>query len=131
MVLHIQSDDGMTKKIDMMKNCTKEGCFIVLNYASWCGACHAFMPEWVKFEKHAPKGVKLIKVESSAYTSLPYQQPGLYKKLTDKGNLYFPMIIMFVDGKKYMYKGERSAEALKTFVNAKKGKQHKQITKQS
>ncbi len=120
MVLHIQSDDVMTKKVSWIKTCTQEGCYIVLNYATWCGACHAFMPEWLKFEKAAPKGVKLIKVESSAYASLPYSQPSLYKKLTDKGSLYFPMVVMFVDGKKYMFKGERSAEGLKKFVDSKK-----------
>ena len=101
---------------------TSRGNSVVLNHWTQCGHCIMFKPEWEKFRKDmvGEKELTLISIEMSAARPLFSNSAILQNKLSDQGQLYFPMIIVFVDGKKYMYQGERTAEALKKFYEAKR-----------
>jgi len=120
MLLHIQKDDQMKELSPRLENYTKNGNHIFLNYAHWCGACKMFMPQWSLFERMAGNnGLSIIKIESSGLSSLPYTNNHLYNKLSNEGQMYFPMVYLYVNGKRYFYEGARTAEDLQKFYESK------------
>lgn len=120
-IVSVNNPDQMQSHIKNIMVCSENKCVIVFNFAHWCGACQMFMPEWLKFEALHNKSVDhIFKIESSSYQHLPYSNVGAYKHLTANGELYFPMIILYINGKKYMYEGSRTAADLKSFIQAKK-----------
>jgi thiol-disulfide isomerase/thioredoxin len=122
-VVAIDSSDKMRVELkSMLGVCKSDGCVIVFNFAVWCGACQAFMPEWNKFQSKYSKSVdRIYKVESKSYTQeLRQSDPQAFNTLTANGELYFPMVIIFVYGKKHLYDGSRTAEDLASFIKGKK-----------
>ncbi len=125
MVLHIQKADEMKKYSSRLEKFTNKGNYIFLNYAHWCGACQIFLPEWKVFQSNASKqGINVVMIESSGYDQLPHVNSTLYNKLSNSGQMYFPMVFMYSNGKKYIYDGQRSAEGIQKFYDqtAKKSK---------
>ena len=115
-MLHIQKAEEMNKYARMIENYTKTGNHVFLNYAHWCGACQMFLPEWKLFQNNASKqGINVIMIESSGYDDLPHANRTLYHKLSNDGQMYFPMVFVYVNGVKHLYEGERSALALQRF----------------
>jgi len=120
MLLDIQKEDQMKQLSSRLDSYTQRGNHVFLNYAHWCGACQMFMPQWSLFEKLAVNnGVSIVKIESSGLSSLPYTNSSLYSKLSNSGQMYFPMVFMYVNGKRYFYEGPRTAEALQSFYQKK------------
>lgn len=81
---------------------------VVLFHLPGCGFCKDMMPEWNKFQKaHEDDAkVEVKKVDGS-------QQPDAAEKNGVNG---FPTVIKFKDGKKEVFEGERTAEALEGFL---------------
>ena len=80
---------------------------IVLYYVPWCPHCKNMMPEWNKLEQSmngSQTNVNKVNCE---------ENPEEAKKNNVDG---FPTIILFKDGKSIPYEGDRSAEAIKDFV---------------
>ena len=81
---------------------------IVLYYVPWCPHCKNMMPEWNKLEQsmngYSQTNVNKVNCE---------ENPEEAKKNNVDG---FPTIILFKDGKSIPYEGDRSAEAIKDFV---------------
>ena len=118
MAHHITTPDQLSQSVTMIKKCSKSGCTVILSHSRWCSHCIAFKPQWDIFEKNPGKGVDTISIEADSYKNGIV--PDLYKLLSDNNQMYYPMIILFVDGKRYLYNGERSAVALKSFVASKR-----------
>lgn len=49
----------------------RDGTWIVLYYADWCGHCVHMKPEWNKFKSSCPKNVNIGEVEHSSMSLLP------------------------------------------------------------
>ena len=87
----------------------------VLNFNThWCGWSRRFQPEWDKFSESVKTNPKLVHIQAvdvkcdakdNEMMCEAYQIPG------------FPYVLVEKDGKKIPYDGERTAEALETFVN--------------
>lgn len=86
----------------------KNGKWVVLYYANWCGHCKNFMPEWDKYKTTNNLPVKCASVESS-----------VMDKLQSKPNIDgFPTIKMYDNMQEIaQFDGERTATSLKSFVD--------------
>lgn len=75
--------------------------------ASWCGYCKRFKPEWEKLKAEPNLGVQLEEVDCSN------EAPALAREYNVKG---FPTIILVNGSNKVTYEGERSANAIISFI---------------
>lgn len=76
-------------------------------YMNGCPWCEKFMPEWNKFqESAAASGVQTKKTEAS-------EDPAAVERFNIQG---FPTVMVTKDGKSTEYNGERTADALMSFV---------------
>ena len=83
------------------------GAKLYFFYADWCGYCRKFKPEWEKLKAEPNLGVQLEEVDCSN------EAPKLAKEYNVKG---FPTWILLNDGNKVTYEGERSANAIISFI---------------
>jgi len=83
------------------------GAKLYFFYADWCGYCKKFKPEWEKLKAEPNLGVQLEEVDCSN------EAPALAKEYDVKG---FPTLILLNDGNKVTYEGERSADAIISFI---------------
>ncbi len=83
------------------------GKTLVLYFAPWCGHCKALKPEWEKLEKTGVKGVTIRKVNAD-------ESP---EEIKEAGVDGFPTIIFYNNGKKQLYSGERTAEAISKWAS--------------
>lgn len=81
---------------------------IVLYYLPGCGHCHRMMPEWNKFAKKH-KGHPRITARKINCEKNP-------KKAQEHGIEGYPTILLFKDGKKHVFSGERTARAFEHFA---------------
>ena len=80
---------------------------VVLFYVPWCPHCKNMMPEWKQLEQNLEgTQTKVDKVNCE-------EKPDVAKENEVDG---FPTIILFKDGKSIPYEGDRTAEAIKDFV---------------
>lgn len=85
---------------------------LVLYYADWCGHCKTFKPKWDEFAAKydgAQVGdykVSVTKVDCEA-------QPELAKGVDIQG---YPTVVMYKDGEKIVYNGERTTAGLEQFL---------------
>lgn len=75
--------------------------------ADWCGYCKKFKPEWEKLKAESNLGVQLEEVDCSN------EAPELAKKYNVSG---FPTLILTNGSNKVTYEGERTSEALVSFI---------------
>ena len=78
-------------------------------FAEWCGYCKKFKPEWEKLKAESNLGVQLEEVDCSDSNNVP----ALAKEYNVGG---FPTLILVNGGNKVTYEGERTAEALVSFI---------------
>lgn len=81
----------------------------VLFYAPWCGHCKRVMPVWQdlagKYSNAPNVKVRQLNCDEHGQEAEKHEIQG------------FPTIILFKDGQKYVFEGERTAEGLEQFVN--------------
>jgi len=82
---------------------------VKLFYADWCGHCHSFKPEWNKLKKMAGK----IKTEE-------YEAGN--NEIMEANNINgYPTIKIFKRGNSEEYRGERTADAILSYINSQRG----------
>jgi thioredoxin-like negative regulator of GroEL len=85
---------------------------IVLYYATWCGYSKQFLPEWEKFVEYAKHNMPQLKVTGMRC------EDGNEAICMQKGVEGYPMVILYMwDGREVTFKGDRTKEALVTFVS--------------
>ena len=105
--------------LDELAKCMRNGRVCVLFYADWCGHCQRFKPEWSQckemHQKQQNNSYKLADIESAALDALKGKMSDMPSLVDVSG---FPTISMYDNGKKTAdYNGERTADALMTFLN--------------
>jgi protein disulfide-isomerase-like protein len=106
MYLKVLSNDDASN----LSNLLKDGNWMVLYYAEWCGHCQSMKPEWEKLVEKMKdsKQVNLADVKSDVIDSLK-QKPQI------EG---FPTIKMYNKGKEVAkFEDERSVEKMEKFAN--------------
>jgi thiol-disulfide isomerase/thioredoxin len=83
------------------------GAKLYFFYADWCGYCKKFKPEWKKLKAEPNLGVQLEEVDCSN------EAPALAKEYNVGG---FPTLILVHSSNKVTYEGERSADAIISFI---------------
>ena len=83
------------------------GAKLYFFYADWCGYCKRFKPEWAKLKAEPNLGVQLEEVDCSN------EAPALAREYDVKG---FPTLILVNGNNKVTYEGERTKEALVSFI---------------
>jgi thiol-disulfide isomerase/thioredoxin len=78
-------------------------------FADWCGYCKKFKPEWEKLKNESNLGVKLEEVDCSDSNNTP----SLAKEYEVGG---FPTLILVNGGNKVTYEGERTKDAIVSFI---------------
>jgi thiol-disulfide isomerase/thioredoxin len=124
MHLSLEHESQLTDQtMEKLHNAVHKENTIWLNHAKWCSHCLAFGPEWKKLKKQMKDNkTNVIDIESSVIEKLQEKNPALYKRVTKKEGLYFPMIVVFSkkDGKpkshKKYYTENRTSTELKAFV---------------
>jgi protein disulfide-isomerase-like protein len=84
------------------------GKTLVLYFAPWCGHCKALKPEWEKLEAAGIKGVSIRKVNAEEEKD----------EAREAGVEGYPTIIYYNNGKKQVYSGARTADAISAWVAA-------------
>jgi len=105
MYLKVETSDDANKLSELLKN----GDWMVLYYAEWCGHCKVMKPEWEKVvEKLKDSGkINIADIKSDLIGALSH-------KPTIEG---FPTIKMYNKGNEVAnFKDERSAEKLEKFA---------------
>lgn len=85
------------------------GAKLYFFYADWCGYCRKFKPEWAKLKAEPNLGIELEEVDCSDNKNVP----ALAKEYDVKG---FPTLILVNGSNKVTYEGERSANAIISFI---------------
>lgn len=92
---------------------------LVFIHAPWCPYTVAFYKAWKKIKKNllSTSKVNIIEIDDKAITYIRTQQPNLFRKLAGKElKLYFPTVLLFVNGKRYKYEDEREVDKVLQFV---------------
>ena len=82
---------------------------IVLFYVDWCPHCVSTKPEWEKLKAESNLGVRLEEVDCSDSNNTP-------ALATEYGVSGFPTLILVNGSNKVTYEGERTKEALVSFI---------------
>lgn len=78
-------------------------------FADWCGYCKKFKPEWQKLTNMSDLGVQFEEVDCTDSKNVP----ALAKEYNVSG---FPTLILVNGGNNTTYEGERSANAIASFI---------------
>ena len=78
-------------------------------FADWCGYCKKFKPEWQKLTNMSDLGVQFEEVDCTDSKNVP----ALAKEYNVSG---FPTLILANGGKNTTYEGERTANAIVSFI---------------
>lgn len=101
----------MMSNVKQLNDDFKQGYWVVLFYAEWCGHCQAMKPEWEQFKAQSQgKKYNVAEVEASQIPDIDEE----YKS----GVQGFPTIIFIGKGKpKGMHQGERTVKGFDEFAN--------------
>lgn len=109
----------------------KEGTTLFFVHASWCPYTVQFYPIFEKVmsnlkTKGVNKKMNVIKLDDTVTRSIRTNYEDIYKQLADydgdndEYKLYFPTVVMFVDGKRFKYQVDvRTVQNFETFVISK------------
>ena len=104
----------------------KNGTWVVLYYAEWCGHCSQMKPEWNKLEnKHSNSNDIVVAKVEQQHLELLNNKPEI------RG---YPTIFKNKNNNLEEYQGERNCEGFEQFINvksSKKGKARKSSKKSS
>jgi thiol-disulfide isomerase/thioredoxin len=95
------------------------GNALVFIHAPWCPYTVAFYKAWKKIKKTLlnTSEVNVIEIDDKAITQIRTQFPNVFRKLAGKElKLYFPTVLLFVNGKRYKYEDEREVDKVVQFV---------------
>jgi thiol-disulfide isomerase/thioredoxin len=84
---------------------------MTLYYASWCGHCKTFLPQWNSFQQQAKNrfpNLKVSTVQCDGSGEAACNQKGI------KG---FPTIVLFSNGQEKLFDGDRSVNGLNQYVS--------------
>jgi thiol-disulfide isomerase/thioredoxin len=93
---------------------------LVFIHAPWCPYTVAFYKAWKKIKKSLldSSKVNIIEIDDKAITEIRTQLPNVFRKLAGKElKLYFPTVLLFVNGKRYKYEDEREVDKVIEFVD--------------
>lgn len=96
---------------------------LVLIYATWCGHCHTFRPEWQKIVKRlSASGWNTLEIEFSALESIKAVDKTLFRKIVGdpKQPVYVPMILIYTKknsrNRRYVYEKDRTANDIEEYI---------------
>lgn len=117
----------------------KSGIVLYFVHADWCPYTVQFYPIYdkvmqkLKISKH-DKHFKVIRIDDTMVKSIRANYNDIHRKLAeydedvDEYKLYFPTVVMFVDGKRYKYKVDvRTVKNFEEFIVSKLPKQSRQL----
>lgn len=113
-----------SKDFSKLEESLKKKTTILLIHAVWCGHCMHFKPEWAKLTASLT-GIKFMSIESSVLEQLKTKNPSLFKYVTETSTskgIYFPKLIIFKNGKKIEYQGNRDVATLTAYLEKLKPK---------
>lgn len=121
-----ESTEINPKSLQKLENTLSKGTTVLLNYAKWCGHCKMFEPTWAELkEEFAKNKIKTVEIEHSALEKLQ-QHKKIFKRITNNNQVYFPMIIFYVQKGdkciKKIYEGDRSKDMVKEAILSMKKK---------
>ena len=90
---------------------------MTLYFATWCGHCTAFKPEWEAFASSVAADPSLSKKLSTSSVNL--EDPAHKAKIQALGIDAVPMVVFQRGSNTVMYSGERTAKALMAFAGDK------------
>lgn len=95
---------------------------VVLVYATWCGHCHTFRPQWQSFVRRRGHWTT-IEIEFSALEAIKSADKWLFRSIVGdpKQPVYVPMILAFDGSRRHAYDGERTARALAQYLSTLDG----------
>jgi thiol-disulfide isomerase/thioredoxin len=101
----------------MLYNRCKKGKFELFSggstlyffFADWCGHCKNFKPEWQKLTNMSDLGVQFEEVDCTDSKNVP----ALATEYNVRG---FPTLILVNGGNNATYEGERTANAIASFI---------------
>jgi hypothetical protein len=90
-----------------------------------------FKPEWDKFASDQ-KNVTVVELEASQLEKIKTKDENLYQNLIGNEGLGFPTVLLFKNGQRYTYQGERTKDSLQKHLDdfLVKKKEKKQQQKQ-
>lgn len=88
---------------------------LMLFYADWCGHCKTFKPIWETAKTSMKKNNKNVDVKFLSFNADVDEDKKKIKKYNVSG---FPTIKAKYNGKIHEFKGERTLEGLKEFVDS-------------
>ena len=105
MYLKVETNDAANKLSELLK----DGDWMVLYYAEWCGHCNAMKPEWQKV---------IEKLKDSGKINVADVKSDVIEKLSHNPKIEgFPTIKMYNKGREVAkFEDERSAEKLEKFA---------------
>ena len=101
--------EGSVNTLTEKPNPKENEVYLVLFFVDWCPHCKTVKPEWEKLKAESNLGVQLEEVDCSDSNNVP----ALAKEYNVGG---FPTLILVNGGNKVTYEGERTAEALVSFI---------------
>lgn len=104
-----------------MSRAGKDKDIVILLWAEWCPHCTAMKPAWdrVKRDKDL-KDVRFVEVESKQVNSVAERDPGLFKTMTAKGQIAYPMITIVKNKRARKYTNDRDFNSMKEAFMSKK-----------
>lgn len=113
----------------------KEGVVLFFVHASWCPYTVQFYPIFDKtieklHQSRKDKQFNIIRLDDTMIKSIRANYSDIYRKLADydenidEYKLYFPTVVMFVNGKRYKYQVDvRTVKNFEEFIVSKLPKQ--------
>jgi len=126
----------------MTETTTIPKTYIIQIYASWCGACQSFKPDWDKFKKlnENNEHVHFDEIEESEFNSKNhslFKSPAIGKLLSTVVIPHYPTIIKITNGKIEHFNKDRTLANIakwtghQTIGGMHKRKSHNKSTRKS
>jgi hypothetical protein len=119
------SASNVKDHINILKSSLVAGNTLVFVHAHWCPYTVSFYGTWrnLKAKLVGLTNLTVIEIDDEALMSLRTKHTNTYKKLADyiplenQYKIFFPTIVLYVDGVRYKYEDERTVKDLTEFVH--------------